>query len=870
MASYTPDADCFDAAVAASGGILGPEDINGAFQRIADYKQALQQAGNTAGMADKLRGFAAREAERTRVAAAMRKRHAALNILVRDRQEQAIDGFLAAGMTPKQAILAVLEGTQRGVEGGRNSVSALTGAYEARYLGGLMADLSRDRPHLVNALRDQKLDADITREMAELREGGKPGSTGNKDAQYIAKVFASYAEMSRVDLNNLGASIGKLDGWFGVQTHDDVKMIKAGKEAWVEAIWPRLDIDRTFPDAATGEEVERILGEIYDELISGVPNQATPLELGQRIGPANLAKQLGKTRVLHFKDADAAMTYRKQFGYGNTVSGMFSYLRNAARHAANLEALGPNPENMFEQLVDRVRRKVRDNPSLTPEQKSKQLGALKADAGALRHAIDVATGMVSRPVNVTSAKIGSDIRAAQAMAKLGGAVISSVTDPVSASVASMFRGSGFTRGLIQQLDGLRRGRPKGEFQEISFLAGEGFDGLIGHIVHPAAAQDSPIGVLAKLQTNFFRWNGLTWWTDTNRAAAGRVIAAEMGMRSQTSFDQLPANYRHVLGLHGIDKRKWDVIRKAQYREIEGKVYVTPDRIRDLSDDDIAPLVRGNLKTASPEARAAMIDDARRNLELSVLRFFADETSYGVVKVDNATRRLTTLGQRPGTAAGEAIRYIAQFKGFPIAFTQRVIGRALYGHRKDAGFLGFLERSAHIGTLLAGMTMAGYMAMTFKDLARGYWPPRDPLDLKTIAAAIIQGGAFGIYGDFLFAEVNRFGGGILETIAGPSIGSAAEFINIGLEARSAATGLLTGEDARMPAAKALSSALQSTPFVNLFYARPAIDYLWLHSVREAVSPGYLKRQETRRRNEFGQENANPLGRPLDPLNVVPSF
>ena len=44
--------------------------------------------------------------------------------------------------------------------------------------------------------------------------------------------------------------------------------------------------------------------------------------------------RVGKSRVLHFKDADSALAYRSEFGYGNTVSGIFSHLRRSARLAA--------------------------------------------------------------------------------------------------------------------------------------------------------------------------------------------------------------------------------------------------------------------------------------------------------------------------------------------------------------------------------------------------------------------------------------------------------------------------------------------------------------------------------------------------------
>lgn len=641
------------------------------------------------------------------------------------------------------------------------------------------------------------------------------------------------------------------------------------------SVFRKLDLARTFPDAANGDEITEALRGVYDTIITGLPNKPTPRERGERVNPANLAKSLGKSRVLHFRDAEAALSYRDEFGFGNTVSGMISHLRNAARAAANMQALGPNPEIMFGAVADGLKRRVKDDPNLSPATKAKQIAQLTTDAGPLRHAIDISTGLVSRPVNVTGAKISSDIRAVQSMAKLGGAVLSSLTsDNVTVAAASMFRGSGFINGITTQISGIMKGRPKGEQAEIASLLGEGFDGLIGHIVAPAAASDGPVGKMAKLQETFFRLNFLTGWTDLSRSVAGRTIAAEMGMRAQTAYAELPPNYRHVLGLHDIDAAKWSAIRRAEFRESNGRSYVTPDRIRDLPDAVIEPLVSKRIAAARKaakvdeaktpatrakrladfeERKAKAVEDGRRELELSVLSFIADETNYGVIEVDNRSRRTTTLGLRPGTLAGETIRFVAQFKGFPLAFSQRVGGRALYGFRSEASYL---ERTAHIGALIAGMSIAGYMSFTMKDLARGYWPPRDPTDPKTWGAAFVQGGAFGLYGDFIFSQTNRFGGSVLESAAGPTIGTAADLIELGLKSRDAIGGKLFGEEAKAPYAEAVNLLAGNTPGASLFYVRPALDFLILNSLRDAISPGYLRRQDTNRRKDYGQTSFRP--------------
>lgn len=847
MADDFKNSACYGAAKEAAkvaGEELSDRDLAAAYRAAMEERAKLKAAGITDNVEDRIKAKAEDIAEKTRIAAALQKRHAALNILARDRLDSTIEAFKAAGLSPRDALLAVMEGSQQGVAGARDSVFARRLGYEARYVGGMMSEIQKDRPHLIHTLADKRLSDDVFREMGELKEGGKPGITGNDDAKYLAGVFAKHIEASRTELNKFGASIGKLDGWAGAQVHDDLKMIQAGKEAWIARTAPLLDLNRTFPDASSANEVKKILGDIYDTVITGIPNKATAKEMGQRVNPANLAKSLGKTRVLHFKDAENAIAYRDAFGYGNSIYGIMAHQRRAASMAAQMDTFGPNPEIMFNSLVDAERRKLRDDDSLSPEQKVKAIQKLTTDAGPLKGAFDVMSGIISRPGNVTAAKVAGDIRAVQSMAKLGSAVLTAMpTDVVGAASASMFRGDGFFNGMVKQIDGIFKGRPKGEQAEISYLFGEGFDSMLGEVISHGLANDGPIGKMSKLTEQFFKWSGLNWWTDVGRSVVGRTVAAEIGMRADKAFSELPANFSHILGLHGIDEGKWTAIRQATRREVNGSSYITPDAIRDLPDEAVSHLIGQGSKTA---------DDARRELELSLLRYVADETNYAIVETDAASRRIASLGTRPGTFAGEAARFVMQFKGFPIAFSQRVLGRALFGGRGATKYERIMNNAPHIGALIAGLTVAGYMAMTMKDAAKGYWPPRNPLDPKVMTAALTQGGALGIYGDFLFGQANRFGSGALETFSGPFIGTLSDLINVPLKARTAL------EQGKRPqiAGDVLNLALQNTPWINLSYARPVLDILFLNALRNWASPGYVNRQQRGRLKDYGQRSLLP--------------
>lgn len=808
--------DCALAIRTAAGRDLSDDQVADIFEAVDRRRRALEATGKIDSLDQRVTQAAAEVADTVRIEAALARKHAALSVIARDRVTRQVEAHVDAGMSYRRAVLAVFEGTTRGITDGRKSIAATKLAYEAKHVGGMMADIARDVPHAERMLRDREFLDDVVREMVELREGGAPGRTGNADARKVAAIFADHAERSRQDLNRLGANIGKLDGWAGAQIHDADKIARVRPEEWARAVLPKLDLERTFPDA-TGPEVDRALRNIWENIVFQPERMAAEEPSGVK-RPFNVARALERHRVLHFKTADDWLAYSRDFGHGHIFDGMVAHQSRAALNAAQMEILGPNPGATLDGVLDALRRRVDVDDRIAPADKAAEKAKLADDPGtAIGIAHRIASGAAMIPRSQTMADVSGTIRAVESMAKLGGAVISSITDLPTAVVNLRFNGMSFGEAITGQIGEFLKGRGRAEQRELAYLLGEGFDGVIGHIVSPWVAADSAPGAVQSVMTTFFRWSGLTWWTDANRAAAARVLSAHLGRQADTAWEGLPARMQNVLNVHGIDAAMWDTIR-ASTREIDGRRYVVPG----LAD---------------------------RDADLALRRYFADEAQSSVLEADAATQRFTTGGLQRGTVAGEAIRFIMQFKAFPIAFTQRVLGRAALGAEggSHAGV-------AHIGTLLAGLTVLGYAAMSAKDAIRGY-EPREFMDergnprLKTIAAALVQSGGAGIYGDFLFGEASRSGNSVLETVAGPTAGSAARFVTLWQRARN---GEASGADG-------LTAALGSTPFANLFWLRPALDYLAINELRETLSPGYLARQDQRRRKDFGQD---PLIAPSD--------
>jgi hypothetical protein len=857
--------NCIDLAIKAAGGKLTDKEIMDAFEQEGKIREAFIAAGKVDNLDARVARRITQLAMDKKIEAARMKRQIAQNIKARASIDAQLKDFAAAKMDPVRSIRALWEGTQREAEGGRASGYAQSLAYEAKWIGSAMSRIQAEKPHILKLFTNRDFDDAVTRELFELRKGGTPGKTGNTDAVYLARVLASHMEMARTDLNSLGAAIGKLDGYAGPQVHDDLKMASVSSAQWVDDILPLLDLGKSFPDAANEAEVRGILDNVFDTILTGVTNDITPLLKGQRTGPANLGTKLGKHRVLHFKDADTAIQYRDMYGRGSTIQGVFGMMGHQARMAGAMDKFGPNPKAMLLAVAAKVQKDLKKQidgmePGKARDTLVKQMNDLSSADGEiakLKSTIDDVTGLASRPVKANVAAIGQGIRNVQALAKLGGAVITAMpSDTVTMASAAMFRNGSFFKGMMRSLGEIANRK---DGKEIGFLLGEGFDGIIGHLA--ASVADGAPGVMSRTMQTFFKYSGLSGWTDTARAASARVIAAELGMNSTKAYGDLSPNLRYVLRLNGITEAKWEAIRSVGAKEVNGHTYITPDLVRNADDSMIEPIVATQIKEARAailkptkagnitqamtdkfdKKRAQIIDKARHDLELDLHRYYADETSYAVIETDAASRRIATAGYRPGTLAGETMRFVMQFKGFPIAFTQRVLGRSVLNAPS-----GRKAQAMHIGTTMAGLTVAGYMAMTAKDIARGQWPPRDPTSPKTLAAAAMQGGAIGIYGDFLFGEASRFGQGPLETLSGPGIGTLADLYNIFQKAK--------GGD--VDAGKMLDVAVGNTPFINLFYLRPALDFLFLNSLREAARPGYMQRQEKRLRDERGQRYVLP--------------
>lgn len=762
------------------------------------------------------------------MAAVIEKRNAALNMNVRLKATAYVNQFRSAGLD-FEGFRGLLVGTERKRDGGRISVDGEQKNFRGEWLGGMIADL--EKGDLMRQFTSGEFDREISVALWNL--GGKgDNSKLPPEAVKIAEIVNKYQTDARNTRNRFGAWIRDLQGYITRQSHDMLKIRDAGEKAFKEFVLPRLDLERSLRDFdGTADD---FLTRVYDDFASGshmktVAGEDDMVALGRG---SSLARRESVSRVLYFKDGNASFEYNEKFGQGRLAESVLKGLDQAAQSAGLLKMLGTNPEATVTRLFDEYAESLRGDP----ERRAKFMSHRKE----LSNLLAQVDGSVNIPGNVTAAKIGAFLRAWQTMAKLGGALISSVTDLAGYAAELRFgQDKNLLSGTLGGIGALLQGRAKGEKQQILSSLGVFHESMLGSVFARFDSPDLMGGKTSAAMGMYFKLNGLNWWTESLRDGYALTHSHYLATNTSKSFDKLPDALRDMLGLYNIDAGKWDILRIATMSEADGRQYMTPDALRTVPRAALENYITSIGRTVSDASVANLQDDLSSALRTMTI----DRMHHAVLEPSARTRAFMLRGTQPGTVPGEMLRFIGQFKSFPVALVQSTLGREVYGRGYDT--LGDYLKNGKgdmvgLATFIALSTAMGYSAMAAKDLLRGK-NPRPLDDPRTWAAAMVQGGGLGLYGDFLFQKYNRMGG----TLSGSMLGPVANVVDTVADLW---TRIRTGDDV---AATAFNAALQNTPFMNLFYARTALDYLVLYKIQEALNPGFLRRMERRAERENGQ-------------------
>ena len=767
------------------------------------------------------------------LAAKIERRNTFINIVVEQKIMERVRLAEEATGDGSLGLESKLGGINTPIEGARSSVDAMTLALTGQYFGGMMADL-RQRKLIVqfNSMKGE-FELEVAQALGDMNMKKPKGVKVSSDAKGIAEIVFKYQRRAMERENRAGGYILLKEGRVVRQSHRPDRMVKYGINEWKDEIRNKIDYEKM---KISPDRIEGFLDSAYHAIVSGVRlgTERTDLSLAFK-GPGNLARRDASSRVIEFKTVDGWYAYDQKFGNASLRETVIQDIMRSAKSTALMTNFGTNPNAMFDRVFKNLEKKYQKDP--------KKLKQLRRSGKLinLNHILDEVTGDVN-VIGYTDgasekfARIAHGWRSIQTMAKLGGVWISALSDVAFIASARIYHGRSMMDAWSDAFSAVFKGMTNDDMRITADMIGAGLEGQLGNFMSRANPVDDIPGKMSKTLGLFFKYNLLTPWTDSNKRGVMLMISNDFGRVADKAFDALPEDMRRILTIYNIDAKKWEIARMAAQDAPDGRKYIMPGSIDD---------VRGAMFDGLSDGQQQRLRDEVREAFFMLL---SDETETAVPTPGARERAILRRGYRPGTISGEAVRFVAQFKSFGVVAITRVLGRSVYGYGSKT-ILEQLSRGVGANSALVnaavGTSVMGYFVLQSKQIIAGKEPR--PNNIKTFLASMLQGGGAGIYGDFLFGQANRYGGGAIETLIGPGIGSIGDVVDLLQKVKGIALG--SGQDARGDAIRLLKN---NTPFANLFYTKGAFDYLFWYQMQEALNPGYLKRMESRVKRDDGQK------------------
>lgn len=696
--------------------------------------------------------------------------------------------------------------------------SKLLPAWDA--LGNDFLGFLQDRTKLVTLLREMRGE-----------------NTGDAIAKRGAEVWLKTAEEARQAFNQNGGTIGKLVDWAMPQHHSQAKVAMAGVDAWINDVLPRLDRTRYADDLGTPRDdawMREFLGHAWTTIATNGHSKDTP---GQFTGSGKRINRHAEERQIHFNSADDMIGYWETYGDKTAVEIMQDHIETMARDIAFVEHYGPNPNTTFRTLREQA---LKDATIADPVNTPK----LEGKAAKLDQLWMYASGASKPSFNQTLSMVADGLANLNVAGKLGGAVWASVfgDKPMMEAVSHMNNLPAFQRwryelGLLNPMSGPERRL----LQEQGLMLDSVRSGL--QRFYEGLGKSSTTGRIANA---VMRVSGMQAINDIRKGAFGASLMGQIGAQIEAgrTFADLASGDVRALRQYGITAADWNVWSLARLQDVGfGTRALTPEAIGRITDDQLRQ-ANAIGQAEGPE----VADRTRRDAIVKLLGVINTETEFAVITPGWKERSAFYGDLQRGTIKGELVRSMLQFKSFPWAAFQR--GMDAVANQDGPG-----SKAVMTAYLIASTTLAGAMIMQVREMLAGKDPrpmlPEKGYDkFKFWGAAFLQGGALGIYGDFL-SSVNqsRYGTGPLEVMAGPTIGP---LLSLGLvQPMNAAAKTLDGKETHL-AAQTIAQLKGFIPGNNLWYSKAATEHLVWQRVMEAMSPGYLAKIRERTMKDYGQD------------------
>jgi hypothetical protein len=640
--------------------------------------------------------------------------------------------------------------------------------------------------------------------------------SGDEMAAAAAKAWKNATEWATVRAKAFGRNFQENGEWRLPQFWTAARVEKFGAsefradlQRWIDkgSLEVHDDMGRKVTDPAARAK-------IVDQAVRDIR-----MDLSRKAGPGTVFKD--QQRTFQFNRSDAYLDLMDKYGpgQGGYYSMMQGHAEKMARELALMHVFGPSYRPMTKKLLDDAL-KLQAERGLTAPGKNlwgkvgdKLLSPLESPTAAKRLQ-EYMTGQLGGVENELMAGLFAGTRSFLTSTNMGSALVTAVpTDSVNWLMAANYRGLSMGRIVGGVVDNLTNAADKEAFATRL--------GITAHAASRAALGTKQFGdqlftggalaTMKGLADTVIRAQGLHAWDMAINRAFTMEFLATLGDHAGKGFADLPKDFAGFLKDYGFTADEWSRLAAADRVDMNGAKFLRPDSLDD-------------------------------GLRAKLMSAIGDEKQFAFVAGgSNRVRAWATGGTRAGTFAGELQRNLFLFKQFPLTLMATHGVRAVQGAANG--------QWGQIAALGLFMTMAGAVALQARETLQGK-DPRAMNDGDFWLQAAFQGGALGIYGDFVKDAFSRSDSSLVDTLAGPVFAEVAGAAN-----RLTSSAYREAEDGAPTSygAELAKDVQRFAPGSTLWYTRLLANRFLFDQIRAQLDPDYLgafQREVERQQKNYG--------------------
>lgn len=694
----------------------------------------------------------------------------------------------------------------------------------------------------------------------DIEHGIEPSKDANPSHVRIARALEALQKEHRLVLNDSGAFVRDLKGRVGYRSHSPEKLHNVGPEKWKADLinngW--IDVKATENSGLLKGDINEILNEAYKNITEGSTpiydknsdNVATIMAV-----PGNMARKAEQGRKLIFtKKGD--IEYSQHYGAHDSLADeIFASNSKIARQASLMRVLGDNPDASFARLLEDYGLRQSEKDYLM----SLYDGELK--------------GGTSIPGESGAAKFVHGYNKWTDLIRMGRNSLAQFDDLPRRSVNATQVGMGAIQSVYETIETFTKSMTNKQKRQWAELTGIYAEHLMGVMSDRFSGTDRMTGGIARINEIMFKTIGMTWLTETNKAAHGMMLSRWLGMHADLPLDKVNVGLRDAMRRHGITELDWDIARHST-ETIGGKEFFSYSKIYKMikmADGSGMSYAAKRMQELGMAIDENIIGDklsvagseslVQKQIRLSARKiavFFSRETAMAMNEPGDFERNILLRGLKADDPYGGAARLFAKYKTFPLTAMSKSMDRIMLSKgastwREAANPMNGkfpLQALAHY-TVYG--TVMGYLSLAALSISNNEEPPKpDPTNPRLLLDAIDRGGAWGFFANLFKDELSsNYGLGAVGQLVGPVASDiwgagkvAGHAVNVGI--KSVEGGKEFKKSKENLKKEAVRQLVSHHP--NYLWLKAIADYAYLDAAREYTSKGSRKRREKELRKE----------------------